>query len=153
MSSRLFTEVREKKGLAYYIYSEANESTDTGCLVTRAGVDNKRINQAISAILKEYRKIRIRGVKKEELDEAKDFIRGRMALDLESSDEIASFFAGQEILKNKIETSEEIIKRVNAVTADDVKKVAEDIFRPEKLNLAMIGPFKDKRQFSKLLIL
>lgn len=153
MSSRLFTEVREKQGLAYYIYSEANESTDTGCLVTRAGVDSRRVNQAINAILKEYREIKTYGIKNEELDKAKDFIQGRMALDLESSDEIASFFAGQEILKNEIETPEEIIKRINAVTVNDIKKVAKDIFKPEKLNLAMIGPFKDKGRFSKLLIL
>lgn len=153
MSSRLFTEVREKQGLAYYIYSEVNESTDTGYLVTRAGVDNNRINQAINTILKEYIKIKTYGIKNEELKRAKDFIQGRMALDLESSDEIASFFAGQEILKSKIEMPEEIIEKINTVTVDDIKGVAKDIFKPEKLNLAMIGSFKDKGRFSKLLIL
>ena len=153
MSSRLFTEVREKRGLAYYIHTETGEYTDSGYLVSQAGVDNKRVSEAIEVIVAEYKKIKKDGISEKELVKAKDFIKGKMALDLESSDEVASFLAGQEILKNKIELPEEILRQINKVTIDEVNNLAKDIFQPQKLNLALIGPFKDKKRFEKLLVL
>ncbi len=151
MSSRLFTEVREKLGLAYYINTETEEDTDTGFLVTRAGVDNQRAEEAISTILKEYKKISEIKVSEDELKKAKDNIRGRTALILETSDALASFFSGQEILERSIKTPKEIFKEIDKVSANDILEVAKDIFRPERLNLAVVGPFKDKEKFEKLL--
>ena len=151
MSSRLFTEIREKLGLAYYISTDTEEDTDTGFLVTRAGVDSKRVDKAISTILKEYKKISEIKVSKEELKKAKDNIKGKTALMLETSDALASFFTGQEILERKIKTPNEIFKEIDKVSANDILKVAKDIFSLEKLNLAVIGPFKDKEKFEKLL--
>jgi len=151
MSSRLFTEIREKLGLAYYISTDTEEDTDTGFLVTRAGVDSQRVDKAIFTILKEYKKISDIKVSKEELKKAKDNIKGKTALTLESSDALASFFTGQEILERKIKTPNEIFKEIDKVSANDILKVAKDIFSPERLNLAIIGPFKDKEKFEKLL--
>ncbi len=151
MSSRLFTEVREKRGLAYYVRTEAEEYTDSGYLSTQSGVNNEKAEEAIITILKEYKKIKDKNITTAELKKAKDFIRGKMSLSLDSSDDIANFFVGQEVLKNKIKTAEEILKKFDEVTLTDVKKVAQEIFKPENLNLALIGPFKDKKKFEKLL--
>ena len=151
MSSRLFVEVREKLGLAYYINTVTEEDSDTGFLMTRAGVDNQRAEKAIATILSEYKKISLEKVPDSEIKKAKENIKGKLALFLETSDAKASFCAGQEILEKKILTLEEIFREVDKVSADDILKVAKLIFRPENLNLALIGPFKDKEKFEKLL--
>jgi len=151
MSSRLFMEVRGKLGIAYYITTSVDSDPDTGYLVTQAGVDNEKIEKAISVILKEYKKVTQRKVPKDELKKAKDCIKGKTTLLLESSDAQASFYAGQELLEKKILTPEEIFAKIDKVAAEDILKVAKDIFQPKKLNLALIGPFKDKAKFQKLL--
>ena len=151
MSSRLWISVREKEGLAYYIRTSAQAYTDSGYLATRAGVDNKRVEKAIRLILKEYKRITQEKISVMELKKAKDYIKGSTILDLESSDAIASFFGGQEILTGKILTPEEKFAKIDSVTVDDIKKVAQDIFRPEKLNLALIGPFKNEDKFKQIL--
>ncbi len=151
MSSRLFIAVREKLGIAYYIKTNIASNPDTGYLVTQAGVDNKNIEKAISTILKEYKRISQKKVPLTELKKTKDNIKGKLALELESSDAQASFYAGQELLKKEILTPEEIYQRIDKVSQDDILRVAREIFRPEKLNLALIGPFKEKTKFQKLL--
>jgi len=151
MSSRLFMEVRGKLGIAYYITTSVDSDPDTGYLVTQAGVDNEKIEKAISVILKEYKKVTQRKVPKDELKKAKDCIKGKTTLLLESSDAQASFYAGQELLEKKILTPEEIFAKIDKVAAEDILKVAKDIFQPKRLNLALIGPFKDKAKFQKLL--
>jgi len=151
MSSRLFEEIRAKLGIAYYITTTAENNPDTGYLVTFAGIDNKNIEKAILTILKEYKKISQREIPLKELKKAKDNVKGKMALELESSDAQASFYAGQELLEKKILIPEEIFAKIDKVTTSDIQKVAKDIFRPEKLNLALIGPFKDKEKLQKLL--
>ncbi|MFH0803569.1 MAG: insulinase family protein, partial [Candidatus Tagabacteria bacterium] len=130
---------------------DVEEDADTGFLVVRAGVDNKRVKEAVSTILKEFKKISSQKVSNEELKKAKDNIRGRLALSLETSDAQASFYAGQELLEHEILTEEEIFKKVDKVTQNDILKVAKDIFKLESLNLALIGPFKDSGDFKKLL--
>jgi len=151
MSSRLFVKIRGKLGIAYYIMTEAITNPETGFLVTLAGIDNKKVSQGISAILKEYKKVAQKKVSEEELKKAKDYIKGKMVLLLEPSDALASFYAAQELLENRILLPEQVFKKIDRVTLSDVQKVAKDIFRPEKLNLALIGPFKDKNQFQRLL--
>jgi len=151
MSSRLFVKVREELGLAYYIKTSASADTDTGCLVTQAGVDNQKAEKAISAILKEYKKISQKKVPLKELKKAKDNLKGKMSLLLETSDAQASFYALQELLENKILTPKEIYAKINKVGADDILKLSRDIFQPQKLNLALIGPFGDKSKFQRLL--
>ncbi len=151
MSSRLFIEVREKLGLAYYISTEVSADPDTGFLITQVGVDNKNVEKAISTILKEYKKISQKKIPAQELKKAKDYIKGKMSLQLEASDAQASFYGGQELLENRILTSKEIYAKINKVSVNDILKVSKDIFQPKKLNLALIGPFKDKGKFQKLL--
>ncbi len=151
MSSRLFINVREKKGLAYYVYSNIDDSTDTGCLSASAGVDNGRAELAVSAVLKELAKIKEKGVTAKELREAKEGIEGSANIAFETSSQIASFFGHQEILENKIMTPEQILEKIKAVSREDILAVARDILRPEKLNLAVIGPHKNKTKFEKLL--
>jgi len=120
-------------------------------LVTLAGIDNSRVEKAISTILKEYKKISHAKVPVSELKKAKDNLKGKLSLTLETSDAKAFFYAGQELLENKIAAPEDIFKKIDKVSVNDILKVAKDIFKPERLNLALIGPFKDKNKFKKLL--
>ena len=151
MSSRLFIEVREKLGAAYYVRTYNNSDTDTGSLVTLAGVDNNKIEKVIETVLREYKKLCKVKVSDKELKKAKDYIKGKMVLGLESSDAQASFYGSQELLKNEILTIDELFKKIEKVKASDIMRVAKDIFKDEKLNLAIIGPYKDKEQFKKIL--
>ncbi len=144
MSSRLFIKVREREGLAYYVRTNAETYTDTGYLVTQAGVDNKKVEKAIHIVLSEYKDIREKGVSEKELKKAKEYIKGKMLLEMESSDATAAFFANQEILTNKILTLKENFAKIDKVTVKDIQKVAQEIFVQQKLNLALIGPFKEK---------
>ncbi len=147
MSSRLFIKVREKKGLAYYIHSSLELYTDSGYLVTSAGVSHKDVIKVINLIIKEYKNIKDKKISKEELQKAKDYLKGVLTLSLESSDAQASFYTFQELLKGKILTSKEKFRMIDKVTREDVYKTAGDIFQPQKLNLALIGPHRDNKKF------
>lgn len=149
MSSRLFIEVREKLGLAYYIRTETETYRDCGYLATQAGVEHKNLELAVQTILKEYKKIASTKVTEKELRRAKDFIKGKSIMGLESSDEVALFFASQEIRKEKIKTPKEIFRKIDKVTSGEILKVAKDIFSEKKLNLAIIGPHKNSKKILK----
>lgn len=158
MSSRLFIQVRERRGLAYYVHSAVEHYVDLGHFVTLAGVDLNKIEEAIKVILEEYAKVSTQGgsasggkITSEELTKAKEFLKGRLILELEDSKSMASIFGSSEILENKIKTPEEIMAKIDRVTLDDLKRVSADIFKLEKLNLAIIGPFEDGQRFEKLL--
>ncbi len=151
MSSRLFIKVRERLGAAYYIKTDVSADTDTGYFATCAGVANKLVEKSIKGILEEYKKISIEKVSPKELKKAKDFIKGKTALSLESSDAQASFYSLQELLKNEILSPEEILKKIDRVKANDILKIAKNLFQERKLNLALIGPFKNKEKFQQLL--
>lgn len=151
MSSRLFISVRERAALAYYIRTLIENTTDTGYLVTQAGVDNQNVEKAINLILREYKSLKNKKVKDQELQKAKDYLKGNLILSLESSDAQASFYAGQELLEEQILSLKENLKKIDGVTAKGIQKLSREIFQPQKLNLALIGPFKDKRKFQLLL--
>lgn len=151
MSSRLFLEIRERRGLCYHISSETWYFNDSGSLLVYAGVPIKKTEEAVKLILKEFLKIKEEGIAEEELQKAKDYLKGRMALRLESSYNQASFFADQELLLDDIKTPEEEIKEIEKVRQKDILTLAKEIIRPERLNLAIIGPFQDKEKFEKLL--
>ena len=148
MSSRLFREVREKLGAAYHVRTYNYCDTDTGSLVTFAGVDNEKLKKVIETILKEYNNTKKKRVPDSELKKAKEYLKGKIVLRMESSDAQASFYGAQELLKNEVLSMEEIFKRIDKVTADDIIAVAKDIFREDRLNLALIGPFKNKEEFN-----
>ena len=151
MSSRLFQRVRTEMGLGYYVHAANNSFSDHGIFAASAGVVNDRAPEAVSAILAEFRRLKTDLVPAVELKKAKDMMAGRLMLGLESSDEIAEFFGFQEILRKKLSTPEELVKRMAKVTSADIQKIANDIFVPEHLNLALIGPWKDQSVFKKLL--
>ncbi len=155
MSSRLFHEVREKRGLAYYVRSSSEHYQDCGSLVSTAGIDPKRVEEAISVILEEYHKISISPlagqISNEELKKAKEFLKGHLVLELEDSRSVAAFYAHQELLEKEIKNPNEIIAKINEVTVDEVQKVAKKYFVNKGLNLAVIGNFPSGQRFEKLL--
>jgi len=140
MSSRLWIAVRARQGLAYYVHTSSEFQTDTGSLVTQAGVEHSKAQKAIQIILKEYTKLRDKKVTVQELKKAQENIKGKMMLELESSDSLASFACTQEILKREILTPEQVFKKIDTVSANDIQKVSRDIFQNKKLNLAVICP-------------
>lgn len=152
MSSRLFHEVREKRGLGYYVRAYAEHYIDCGYLSAFAGVDPKRIDEAIKVIVEEMKKVTQKDeIKEREVKKAKEYIKGHFILGLEDTKSVAGFFGTDEILNRKIETPEEVIEKINAVSAEDVYRVAAKYIDPKGLNLAVIGDFKDEDHFATLL--
>jgi predicted Zn-dependent peptidase len=153
MSSRLFLSVREKLGLAYYVSASDDESSDCGYFSIRAGVDTDKakIEKTVKTIISEIKKMRAKGVSEKELQKAKDNLRGKMALSLESSDEVAAFLAGQELSRREIKKPDEIISQIDKVKKNDILRVVKDIFVDRKLNLAMIGPIEDGKFLERIL--
>ena len=151
MSSRLFQKLREEMGVGYYVRAYNDVYTDHGFLQVSAGVDNKRIDEVIKAVLDECNKLRDKKVDEEELSKVKECLIGNMKLTLESSDDIANFYGGQELLKHELKNAEEKADEIRKVTARQIQDLARNIFKNNKLNLALIGPFKDKMKFSKVL--
>ncbi len=153
MSSKLFIEVRERRGLCYYISTGREMYHDTGNFVTRAGVTNSLVKtkEAIEVILQEHKKITRGDFEDEQLERSKEIIKGRMLLSLEDSHNVANFFGTKFLLEEEVANPSNIIAEVKKVTKDQIVEVAKDLFRPEKLNLAMIGPFNKKEEFEKAL--
>lgn len=152
MSSRLFIEVREKRGLAYYVKTDSDHLLDNGFLATSAGVETKRADEVVKVILNEYQKITDpTSISQKELQKAKEFIKGRLVLELEDSGSVAGLYGSQEILEGKITTTEEIKAKIDEVSAEDVARVAKGFFTNDRLNMAIIGPFEDGEKFSKIL--
>jgi len=151
MSSRMFISVRERKGLVYYVSTICDSDTDTGSILTRAGIDNTKVEKAIATIVSEYKKIKRQKVSDSELKKAKNYIRGKTYLGLEASDDVAEFLGGQEILENQILSPEEILGALESVTPKQIQSVAREMFVPEYMNLALVGPFEDKKKFEELI--
>lgn len=151
MSSRLFQKLREEMGVGYYVRATNDAYTDHGVFQVSAGVDTKRVFEVVEAVLGELRRLRDDLVPADELQKVKDHMEGGIYLGLEGSDSRAEFYGSQEILKHKTETPSEIIAKLRAVSAQDVRRVARDIFKDNILNLAVIGPFKDKKPFERAL--
>jgi predicted Zn-dependent peptidase len=151
MSSRLFTEVRERRGLAYYVYGLNHSYTDAGSLYAQAGVDINRIDDAVSTVAGELQKIATEPVPSDELEKAKSFAKGRFVLQLETSQGLVMFGLRREVLEHRTPDPEEILEAISKVTAEDVSRVAQDVIGNQGVNLAVIGPFDDPARFEKLL--
>ena len=151
MSSRLFHRIRERMGLAYYVRSMTDESTDHGYLAARAGIKNGELRNAVAAMLDECKKLTTTLITKEELERAKVQARSGLVLGLETSDALGQFYGMQEIMGKKLETPEETLAKFRAVTAEKVQEVAQDIFQNNKMNLAVIGPIDDEAALKKIL--
>jgi predicted Zn-dependent peptidase len=151
MSSRLFSEVRERRGLAYYVYGLNHSYTDAGTLYSQAGVDIARIDDAVSTIAAELRKIAAEPLPAEELEKARNFAKGRFVLQLESPQGLMMFGLRREVLERRLPDSDEVLRGLDAVTSDDVARVASDLIANDRLRLAVIGPFDDAAHFEALL--
>jgi predicted Zn-dependent peptidase len=151
MSSRLFTEVRERRGLAYYVYGLNHSYTDAGSLYAQAGVDINRIDDAVTTVAGELQKIATEPVPSDELEKAKSFAKGRFVLQLETSQGLIMFGLRREVLESRTPNPEEILEAIGKVTAEDVSRVAQDVIGKQGVNLAVIGPFDDPARFEKLL--
>jgi predicted Zn-dependent peptidase len=151
MSSRLFTEVRERRGLAYYVFGFHNAYTDAGSLLAQAGVDIDRIDEAIETILRELRRMAEEPVPSDELETARNSTKGRFALQLESPHALLMFGLRRSVLEGAPTEPDEVVAGVDAVTAEDIQRVAQDLLGDKPLNLALVGPFEDAERFEKLL--
>lgn len=153
MSSRLFTEVRERRGLAYSIRTSIERYDETGYIGTYAGVDPKRIDEAIKVVLSEHYKLAsgVSPITSRELSKAKEYLKGHLALSLEDTRNVNHFIAEQELFLRKIETPETVFKKVDEVQIGDVLHEAKNLFKKENLNLALIGPYRDPQHFEKLI--
>ena len=151
MSSRLFTEVRERRGLAYYVFGINNSYTDAGSLFAQAGVDINRIDEAVETIAAELRRVVEEPLPADELEKARNFTKGRFVLQLESPHGTIVFGLRREVLEGRATEPTEVLEALDAVTAEDVQRVAADVLGSQALNLAVIGPFDDEERFRKLI--
>jgi len=151
MSSRLFLEVREKRGLAYSVHASVDKYPDTGYFVVQAGVEHGKLKKTVETILTEFKKIKRTKVSSEELKKAKSYIKGTMTLALETSDHVAENAATSLINLGRVRPLEEIIKGVEKVSAADIQRVARDIFTTSGLNLAILGPHSSEDALRSLL--
>ncbi len=143
MSSRLFQKVREELGAAYYVKSSVDLFTDHGFLAVNAGVDQTKMYAVIDVVLSEMKRLADESVPAEELVRAKNHLIGRIILGLEASDELASFYGVQEIDGTGLMTPQELVAKIQAVTTHEIQAVAREIFRNDRLNMAVIGPLTD----------
>jgi predicted Zn-dependent peptidase len=153
MSSRLFTEVRERRGLAYYIFGHNMGYTDTGTLYAQGGVDIQRIDEAVQTIVAEFGRIAAQPVEADELEKARSFAKGRLVLSLEDPKGMIMFGLRSEVLEGVTREPDEVIAGLEAVTVENIQRVAQDVIRNDALNFALIGPFDDPDRFEKLLTL
>ena len=150
MSSRLFIELRETQGLAYDVHSGVAHFMDSGAFVVTAGVDPKRVYDAVQAIMEELSKLRD-GVPEEELDKAKRLVAGRLLLRIEDNWTLASWMGTQELLLDEITEFDEMLDSVNAVSPEGIRKIANDLLVGDRLNMAVVGPCRGRRRLERLL--
>ncbi len=151
MSSRLFLEVRERRGLAYYVYAMNNSFTDAGTLYAQAGVDLKRAEEAVEVIGQEFRKLASEPIPADELEKARALAKGRFVLQTESPNGLILFGLRREVLEGRATEPADVLAALDAVTIEDVQRVARDVLDGSGLRLALIGPFDDAAAFERLL--
>lgn len=151
MSSRLFIQVRERRGLCYSIYAGHHALEDVGMFSIAAGLDKTRLEEAVCAIWKEIEKIKKTGVTSEELQRAKDHVRGKWMLAFEDSANQADWYGKQLIFQGKTVSPEERMQAINEVTPSDIRALARDLFNPKCLAISVVGPYRNKRQVEKMI--
>jgi predicted Zn-dependent peptidase len=151
MSSRLFQELREKRALCYEVHSYASHYMDTGSFAVYAAVDPAKASEAVRALLFELTKVRDEGVTEEELAKAKELSKGRLLLRMEDTRAVSGWLGGQEMLNGYVRTPEEVVALLDAVTIDDVRRVAQRLIDQARMTMAIVGPFRSDRRFAALL--
>jgi predicted Zn-dependent peptidase len=150
MSSRLFLEIRERRGLAYDVHSFTSKHRDAGYFATYMGVDPKKTQEAIAAAVKELRRLAEEEIPESELTKVKEFTKGRLRLGLESTNAMASWLSQQQLLTGTIRTLQEVVAAIDRVTVDDVRRVAQRVLA-QPIQMAVIGPFRDDGAFRSAL--
>lgn len=152
MSSRLFYEIREKRGLSYYVRTTSDHYTDAGYMATWVGADPKRIDEAIKVVVDEYVKVAQKNeITEKELKKAKEYTKGHFVLELEDTRSAAVMYGSQEILQKELHNPHEIIEKIEKVKLEDVLRVAKEYVDTKLLSLAVIGNFENPERFEKLL--
>lgn len=142
-SSRMYSRIRDELGLAYAIFSGSSNYSNRGYLYTYAGVAHENVEKASGAVLDEYRRIREEGASRDEIDLTREFLKGRILMDLETSNAMASFVGGEEMLTGTPLTIDEVFAKIDAVTPEDVLAAAQEILQPSRLNAVLLGPGAD----------
>ncbi len=150
-SSRLFTEVREKRGLCYYVHSDLDMLHGIGMFGASAGVDPKRVEEAVRVTIDQFTSIADGSapITEKEVTRAKEYICGKLVLSLEDSQTVAQYYGLKQLLRNTIETPDDVMEKIRAVSLDDIHRVAKSIIKPGELRFAIIGPYKDESVFQK----
>ena len=151
MSSRLFIELREKRGLVYDVHSYAAHFLDTGAFNVYTGVDPKNAVAALIVVLAELGRLREDGPTTEELTKARELSKGRLMLRMEDTRNVSGWIGGQELLMGNVRSIEEAVAEMDAVTLEDLQRVAREIIDPSKLRLAVVGPYRSDKKFAALL--
>jgi len=151
MSSRLFIELREKRGLVYDVHSYAAHFLDTGAFNVYTGVDPKNAVAALIVVLAELGRLREDGPTTEELTKARELSKGRLMLRMEDTRNVSGWIGGQELLMGNVRSIEEAVAEMDAVTLEDLQRVAREIIDPSKLHLAVVGPYRSDKKFAALL--
>ena len=151
LSSRLFHRIRGELGLAYYVHSDDQSFAETGVWAAAAGVTTSKLLESVRAILDEFTKIATEPVTDEELSRAKAHLKGQLAFGLETSNGLWKFFGMQELVKNKVETPEEVAIKIDAVTKEDIEKLGKELVRRDRLTLAVLGDFDLEKTEAELL--
>jgi predicted Zn-dependent peptidase len=139
MSSRLFQDIRERKGLAYAVYSELNLFSDTGCLTVYAGTGIETAKEVVTSVIQEFRQLKDELIGEDELRRAKDHLKGSLMLSLESTSSRMSNLARQELYFERFMSLDEMLEAIESVTRDQVQAIAQDFFKTENIALAMLG--------------
>ncbi len=151
MSSRLFTEIRDKLGLAYHINSYVEHFLDSGSLTVYAGVEPKNLRVAVEAILEQLYQLKQQPAPEPELSKAKELAKGRLLLRMEDSRSVAAWMGGQEILTGRILKVEQVISLIDAITAEEIKQIADELLTGDQLRLAVVGPITADEPLAELL--
>jgi predicted Zn-dependent peptidase len=152
MSSRLFVELRERQGLCYDVSSYVSHFKDTGSFSVYAAVDPSNGSRAVEALMTELRRL-AEGIPEEELHKARELSKGRLLLRMEDTRAVSGWLGGQEILTGEILSPEQVVERLDSITADDLTRVVRNLLHADKLNLAVVGPHRSDRRFASLLTL
>jgi predicted Zn-dependent peptidase len=151
MSSRLFLELREKRGLVYDVHSYTSHFLDTGAFTVYAGVDPKKAVEAIKVVLEELADLRDAGPSSEELTKARELSKGRLLLRMEDTRSVSGWLGGQELLLSEVRSIDQTVSEMEAVTLEDLQRVARDLLVGERLHMAIVGPYRSDKRFASLL--
>ncbi len=151
MSSRLFLELREKRGLVYDVHSYISQFLDTGAFTVYAGADPQKAVETLKVVMAEISRLRDEGATAEELTKARELSKGRLLLRMEDTRAVSGWLGGQELLLGEVRGVDQAVEEMEAVTLEDLRRVAADLLREERFYLAVVGPFRSDKRFAALL--